>query len=176
MPTCSRIAVPVLMVILAALPSSAQDAGTNPNPPPAVELTIGHAGLVDDTTIHGTVVGGAMRLYLSPRVSIGPELTYVRAPGGESSLFLTGNVIVDLIRSRGGRPERVVPFVVAGGGFFRHTDPNGAQEFSHVEGAVTGGGGARIWLAKRIYAAAEGRIGWEPHIRITGTIGVELAK
>ena len=112
-----------------------------------------------------------MRLYLSPRVSIGPELTYVHDPGGERSLFLTGNVSIDLLRSRGGRPERVVPFVVAGGGFFRHTDPIGAQEFSHVEGAVTGGGGARIWLSKRIYAAAEGRIGWEPHIRITGTIG-----
>jgi hypothetical protein len=176
MPNCSRIGVPVLIVILASLPSSAQDFGTNANPPPAVELTIGHAMFVDDTTIHGTVFGGAMRLYLSPRVSIGPELTYVRDPGGERSLFLTGNVSIDLLRSRGGRPERVVPFVVAGGGFFRHTDPIGAQDFSYVEGALTGGGGARIWLGKRIYAAAEGRIGWEPHIRVTGTIGVELAK
>ena len=97
MPNGSRIGVPVLMVLLVSLPSSAQDFGTNPNPPPAVELTIGHAGFVDDTTIHGTVFGGAMRLYLSPRVSIGPELTYVHDPGGEHSLFLTGNVSIDLL-------------------------------------------------------------------------------
>jgi hypothetical protein len=37
---------------------------------------------------------------------------------------------------------------------------------------VTGGGGARVWLTDRVYALGEFRLGWEPHYRVTGGVGV----
>jgi hypothetical protein len=69
---------------------------------------------------------------------------------------------------------RVTPFLIAGGGLFRASDAIAGLSVSSTEGALTGGGGVRVWLTPRVYAATEFRIGWEPHIRITGTVGMTL--
>jgi hypothetical protein len=68
----------------------------------------------------------------------------------------------------------VTPFVGGGGGFFRNTNRFGASSFSYVEGAFTAGGGARVWLNDRVYAGGVMRLGWEPHTRFTGIVGVRL--
>lgn len=134
----------------------------------AVELTAGHAAFVDDAYIDHAVVSGAARTYLSPRISVGPEVTYMRGPGADRDLFVTGNLTFDLVRP----DRRVTPFLVAGGGVLRHRDRIGPNEFSSMEGAVTGGGGARVRLGDRVHALGEFRLGWEPHYRVTGGVGV----
>jgi hypothetical protein len=163
-----------LLLILAA-PAPAQS-GLASRPPAAVEAFAGYAGFVDESLIEHAVLGTSARIYLTPRIALGPELAYMRGPGADRDLFLTGNLTFDLLSPRQGRPRRVSPFLVAGGGFMRHSDSFGAGTFSSSEGAVTGGGGVRVRLNDRAYAVADFRVGWEPHVRVTGGIGVSLGR
>lgn len=153
--------VPVLFAV-SAVPVFAQMS--------AVEVVAGYAGFVDDATIDHAVVGGGARIYLSPRFSAGPELVYMHGPDGDRDLFLTGNVTFDILAPGPGRP--VIPFLVIGGGLMRHSSRVGPFSFSSTEGAVTGGGGARVRITDRAFVLGEFRIGWEPHSRVTGGIGV----
>jgi hypothetical protein len=122
------------------------------------------------------VVGGAARWSLTPRLSIGPEVTYMRGPQDDRDLFVTGNVTFDLTPAAAPRSGLVVPYVLGGAGLFRHFDRFGPQRlgFASNEGAFTAGGGARVWVTPRIYVGAEARVGWEPHARLAGTVGVQL--
>lgn len=158
--------LPLLAILLIATPAASQSTA-------AVEAIGGYAGFVDDAFIDHAVVGASGRLHLSPRISVGPEVVYMRGPGFDRDLFVTGNLTFDvLIAPAGARRGTVNPFLVAGGGFMRHSDRFGADTFTSAEGAVTGGGGARVWLTDRVYALGEFRLGWEPHYRVTGGVGV----
>jgi len=162
-----RLAAFALGVVL--LPGLAV-AQTHTGPSGAVELTGGYAGFVDDATIHHAVAGGSARWYVSPRVSIGPEVVYMKGPANDRDLFVTGNVTIDLAGSYG-RPSRVVPFVVVGAGLMRHSDRFGSTTFTSSEGAVTGGAGVRGWITERVFVAGDVRLGWELHARTTATVG-----
>ena len=73
---------------------------------PGLEFLAGYAGFVDDATIDHTIFGAAARVYLTPRVAIGPELVYMRGPNSDRDLFLTGNMTFDVIPPRGGGQAR----------------------------------------------------------------------
>jgi hypothetical protein len=150
------------------------EAQTTALPLAAVEFTAGYAAFVDDGAIEHGVIGAALRVPLTPRLSIGPELVYMRGPGEDRDLFLTGNLTFDLLGPRSGQSRRVTPFLVVGGGFSRFSNGFNGSTYSSYEGAVTGGGGARVWLTSGVYVASEVRIGWEPHLRVTGTVGIAL--
>ena len=154
-------------VLMAAFPIgvSAQD-----RPAAAVEGLAGYAGFVDDATISHTIFGGAARWYLLPRVSVGPELVYMIGPRDDRDLVVTGNVTFDFLA---GRPA-ATPFLVAGGGLFRHTDRFNGRSFSSTEGSFTLGGGVRVALGERLYFAPEFRIGWETHYRVSAALGWRL--
>jgi hypothetical protein len=170
-----RLAVSITMMMAGlAAPAAAQATELRGQPATAVEVTGGYAAFVDESAIGHGVIGGAFRFHLSRRLSVGPEIVYMIGPGDGRELFLTGNVTFDLANAGPGRTGRVTPFLVAGAGLMRHSDGLGGVGFSANEGAVTGGGGVRVWLSPRVYTASEFRIGWEPHIRITGTLGVAL--
>lgn len=141
---------------------------------PALELTTGWAGFVDDATINKTLFGGGVRVPISPRVSVGPEVVYMKGPGTTRDLMVTGNVTVDLLREPGNRPLRVVPYVVAGAGLFRRSEEFVNETFSSTEGAFTAGGGARVSVGPRVYLAPEVRLGWELHLRASVTVGVKF--
>jgi hypothetical protein len=162
----TRILALALALVLAAVSAAAQ---VTSSPSAAAEIIGGYAGFVDDATIDHAVLGGSARIYLSPRISVGPELVYMRGPGFDRDLIVTGNLTFDVRPSAG---RTVVPFLVIGGGYFRHSDRFGSTTFSSGEGAVTGGGGARIRLTDRVFALGEFRLGWEPHYRVTGGVGV----
>jgi hypothetical protein len=133
----------------------------------AVEGVGGYAGFLDESVMHHSVLGGAARWYLLPRVAVGPELVYMKGPGDDRDTVLTGNVTFDFISGA----RKVTPFLVAGGGIFRHSDRFGAETFSSTEGSFTGGGGVRIPIGERLYVAPEFRIGWEPHYRLSVAVG-----
>jgi hypothetical protein len=158
----------LLCILLAGAPAAAHAQSADVRPAPAAEFTGGYAGFADDATIDHAVFGGAMRIHLTPRVSVGPELQYMVGPGDDRDLILTGNLTLDVLPPN----RRVTPFFVMGGGLFNHSDTFGSSS----EGAFTAGGGVRAWLSERVYVASELRIGWELHYRITGTIGVALSK
>jgi hypothetical protein len=139
-----------------------------------MEVTAGYAGFVDDATISHRLVGGLARWAVTPRLSVGPEVTYMAGPGSDRDLFVTGNVTWDLISRGAPRARLVVPYVLGGAGLSRHSDRFGALTFASYEGAFTAGGGARLWVARRVYIGGEARFGWELHTRVAGTVGVQL--
>jgi hypothetical protein len=165
-----RPAILALTFVLAAGGAFAQS--SDPRPAPAVEFLAGYAGFVDDATIDHSIFGAAGRVYLTPRLAIGPELVYMVGPNSDRDLYLTGNLTFDVMRPRQGRPRRVTPFLVAGGGFFQHSDRVGTFNYTTYEGAFTGGGGVRGWITDRVYALGDVRFGWELHMRVNGGIGI----
>ncbi len=161
-----------LLLILAAAPAAAQSTAPARGSA-AVEAAGGYAGFLDESPIGHSVFGAGARIQLSRRLGIGPEIVYMRGPGFDRDLFLTANLTVDLlVPPVDARRGTVIPFLVAGGGVMRHSDRFGPNTFTSSEGAVTGGGGARVWLTDRVYALGECRLGWEPHYRVTGGVGV----
>jgi hypothetical protein len=145
-------------------------------PVSVLDLSAGYAGFVDDATIDHAIAGVGGRVYVTRRLSIGPEVVYMRGPGSDRDLFLTGNLTYDMVGERGGRPPRVVPFWVLGGGYVWHQSRIGSQGFRYTEGALTGGGGARVWLTDRTYVAGDVRLGWELHSRVAGMLGIGFGR
>lgn len=167
-----RVALAAVLMIGLSASASAQE-----RPRPAVELTGGWVGFVDDATVHERLAGGGVRWYVSPRVSLGPEISYMVGPRTLRDLLVTGNVVFDFVTPRTGAPARpITPYLVAGAGIFNHSQKFAGQTFRSNEGGFTGGGGARIRVIDRVYVAPEFRIGWELHARAAVTVGVRLGR
>jgi opacity protein-like surface antigen len=141
-------------------------------PAPAFEISSGYAGFVDESMIHHVTFGGALRWYLSPRFSVGPEVVYMNGPNGDSDVMATGNVTFDLLSPRVSR--NWMPYVVGGGGLLRHRELTGTGSFASSEAAFAGGIGARAVVSDRWFVGAEWRVGSELHTRINGLVGVTL--
>jgi hypothetical protein len=156
---------------LGLLMTAAPAAGQSSAHPIALDATIGHASFVDDAGIPHSLGGGAVRVYLTPRLAVGPELVFMHGPGSDRDLLLNGTLTYDFIRPRRGA---VSPYVAAGAGLFSHSDDFGSVTYTSREGSFTGGGGVRVWITDRVYAAGDFRIGWEPHLRGAGVVGVKF--
>jgi hypothetical protein len=158
----------ITLAVAAAAPVAAQAVA-------GIEALAGYAGFLDESAVDHTAIGGAARVHVTPRVSLGPEVVYMRGPGFDRDWFVTFNGTFDFVAQGARQPRRRVnPFLVAGVGVMRHTDRFVGQAFSSSEGAFTAGGGARVWVADRVYAFGEVRGGWEPHVRVNGGIGVRF--
>jgi len=149
-------------------------AAAQERPDPVAEFAGGALFFPDDDVVTEGVLGGAVRFYLRPRISIGPEIAYVSGEG-HSHLMLTGNLTFDFLRPAGGAPHRVTRFAVAGGGLFRTRESlPGNASFTSTEGAFTAGGGIRALVGRRVTVGVEARVGWELHVRLNGLIGVRF--
>ena len=173
--------IPVITVGMAALiglasAAHAQNGQGADVPAAAVEFAVGRAEFLDDSAIPHAVFGGAARWYVTPRIALGPELTYMVGPRQDRDLIVTGNLTFDLRAPATPASGRVEPYLVGGGGWFRHRNRFGTRTFVSDEGTVTGGGGVRVWLTRSVYAAADARIGWEPHVRVTAHVGIPLGR
>ena len=153
------------------LPASAQE-----RPGPVAEFAAGSLLFADDGVVTEGFLGGTARVYVLPRISIGPEIAYV-AGENHSHLMVTGNATFDFVRPIGREPRRVTPFAVVGGGLFQSREqfPNN-ETFTSNEGAFTAGVGVRALVGDRIVVGAEARVGWELHLRLNGIVGVRLAR
>jgi hypothetical protein len=151
--------------------AQAQTTGSPPAARPvAVEGTFGYAGFVDDATRDHDVFGIAARIAIGRRLSVGPEIVYMIGPQSDRDWFVLGSLWVDL----GSAPEtaRVVPYVVVGGGYQRHSDRFASGRFASGEGSFTAGGGARVHVIDGVYVGGDVRLGWELHLRATAHAGV----
>jgi len=159
-----KVAAVVLLTVLYPLRAGAQDGAW------VAEGTAGYAGFVDDATKNYWVAGGGFRRYLTPRLSVGPEVVVM----GNSNLLTdrhaiaTGNVILDLYPRT---VRRLTPFVVGGFGLFFSRDQVRNGPFWSNDPAFTAGGGIRARVGERVSIGAEYRLGWEPHHRLTATAG-----
>ena len=68
----------------------------------------------------------------------------------------------------------MTPFLLAGGGLFRHADTFQSGPYASTEGTFTLGFGLRAWVSRRTFVAVDARIGWEPHVRLAATVGLAL--
>lgn len=156
-----------VVATLAASPLAAQGR-------PAAEITTGWAAFPDDGVVGETLFGAGARFPISPRVSIGPEIAYMWGEQTIRDLMVTGNLWFDFLSPSGGQTPRTTPYVVVGGGLFRHSSKFFGRTFSSTEGSFTAGGGVRVWLGPSVYLAPEMRVGWEPHVRASVTLGFRL--
>ena len=171
----------VMVLSIAALscgapgPLVAQD-----NPAPIVEAVIGRSGFIDEAWDHFTTIGGGARIFVTPRLAIGPEVSFLRGDfdaRDASNLTVTGNVTFDFVRDD--RRARFVPYFAAGGGYLRQKTVVGSgaesttlRAFTSSEGTVSAGAGVRIRVNPRVFIAPEFRLGWEPETRIAVMIGM----
>lgn len=165
----------IIVSALILCPALAHPAVAEERPAAAGEFAAGAILFADDGVVSEGFVGGAARFYLRPRISVGPEITFVSG-NNHSHLMLTGNVTFDLLGPPRGAPPPVTPFVVVGGGFFQTRESFPSGTFTSADGAFTAGGGVRALAGRRLIVGAEARVGWELHIRVNGFIGVRLGE
>ena len=160
-----------MVVLVGVLPAKA---AAQERSRPVAERSAGWLGFPDDGgTVSEGMFGGAVRWYLSPRLSVGPEAMWVN--GRDHSHFvLTGNVIFDVLSPASGKPRSVTPFLLAGGGMFQTRETFLRGDYTSTEGAFTAGGGVRVRATDRVTFGLESRIGWEPHLRVNGFVGVQF--
>ncbi len=167
-------AAAALLLFASFIHASAQDDLT---PPKAeVKATLGGA-LFGEGEVPHVLVGGSFRFYVTRRVSVEPEFLYLYHSENDEDYIVQPNVAVDL------RPptKKVVPYVIAGVGAIHHRatfhgfDFNtGAPRSFDVSGTTwtaSAGGGVRIFLNDRIFISPEARVGREPTVRGTISVG-----
>jgi hypothetical protein len=160
--------IAALVCILLPTAAFAQEA-----PRIALELTPGWIGFADDGVVNEGLFAGSVRFYVTPRISVGPELSFISGHN-HSHLVLTGNVTFDFLGPRGGKAPVVTPFVVAGGGLFRTRDNFSNEPYTSNEGAFTAGGGVKAHFGDGFIVGGEARIGWELHLRVNANVGVRF--
>lgn len=142
---------------------------------PQVEFAAGSLLFPDDGIVNEGFVGANLRFYISPRVSVGPELAYITGVN-HNHLMLTGNLTYDFLSPVAGKPRLVMPFVVAGGGIFQTHETFFNGPYTSHDGAFTAGGGVRAALGDRVTVGFETRVGWELHVRANGFVGIRLGR
>jgi hypothetical protein len=159
----------IMITLCAAWPAAAQGRGTV-----VVDGAAGWTGFADDGVVSETAGAAGVRWYLSPRVSIGPEFTFISGES-HSHRVLTGNLTFDLFAPRSGQ-SRVTPYFVLGGGVFNTSESFAftGERFSSSEGAFTAGGGVRVPINDRVAVGGDARIGWEPHVRLMAFASIQL--
>ena len=165
-----RIAAIAALVAALPPPAAAQE-----RPAPVAELHGGALVFADDGFPRENFLGGAARLYVLPRVSVGPELAYISGRN-HSHLMLTGNVTFDVLSPSNGRPAPVTPFIVAGGGLFQTREQFTRERFTSAEGAFTAGGGVRALIGDLVTVGGEVRVGWELHLRVSALVGIQMGR
>ena len=141
-------------------------------PGAAAEFAAGWVGFADDGVVNEGLVGVAGRVYLLPRIGVGPEVVYIGG-ANHSHLIVTGNMTWDILATRG-RPRQVAPFLVVGVGLFRTRESFFTGTFTSTEGAFTVGGGVRAPVSDRVTVGVDMRAGWELHLRLNGSVGLRL--
>jgi hypothetical protein len=147
-----------LITLTAAEPTAAQERQW------VAEAGAGYAGLIDDATIDYLALHGSVRRRLTPRITLGPEITMMT--GGietrDLNLLLTATVTCDLTRER-----TVTPFLAAGGGLFWGREQLVGGPYWSSDPAFTAGGGLRVRATEALSWTAEYRFGWELHHRVS---------
>ena len=138
------------------------------------EASGGYTSFLDGGSIDHGGGGAALRVYIAPWLSVGPEMVYMIGPGSDRDTLLLLNVTVDLRRSMVGQVGRVEPYLTTGAGLLRHEDSRGPYSWANTGPVFTWGGGARVWVARWAYVGSDMRLGWPAHVRVMGTMGVRF--
>jgi hypothetical protein len=152
--------------------------------PPKVEVKVTAGGTDfssdDNEDLKHTAVGGAVRVYLTKRLSTESEFMYMRNGSNDLDRFFTQSIAYDFNPA-----GKYVPYLIAGVGYERHTGRFFGQDFTTGEPrtfdtsfetwSAGAGAGVKIFLTDRFFIAPEFRIGREPTLRGTVSIGYVIS-
>jgi len=145
--------------------------------PPKVEGKVIFGSVIFNEDIEHKVVGGAVRAYVTKRLSIEPEYLYLRHSDNDQDYIVQPNVAFDFTDPT----KRFVAYGIAGAGVLHHKGRFFGSDF--VTGAprvfdisvttwtASAGGGVKIFLTKRLFVSPEFRVGSEPTLRATINAG-----
>ena len=167
------------LIVTSILSGVGQPVFAQDRPAPLAEAVVGQSGFIDEAWDYFGTIGGGVRVFVTPRLAIGPEVAYLSGEFDASNLTVTANMTFDIVPDDGKR--RVVPYLVAGGGYLRQKTLVGGGPgstalvpFTSSEGTMSAGLGARIALGSQMFVAPEFRLGWEPESRLAITIGMRF--
>ena len=144
-------------------------------PKAEVRGTVGGATFGDNEILHG-LVGGSVRVYVSRRFSIEPEVFYMHHSENDQDLIVQPNVAVDLLKPTG----KFVPYAIAGVGVIHHRGRFSGFDFttgaprqfdtSFTSWTASAGLGVKVFVSDKLFVAPEARLGREPGLRGTFSI------
>ena len=174
-----RVRSLIVVEVLAAglICRAATRAHAQPQGRVAVEFVTGHAGYVDEVWDNRATAGALVRVSLTPRLAIGPEVIAQRGANDDHEWLVTGTATYDLVDATyPGR--RVVPFIVVGAGLARRSSlvgqgPGtvGLVPYVTHEFTTSGGVGVRMAITRQFFLSGDARLGWEPERRVTISVG-----
>ena len=144
---------------------------------PKVEAKVIFGSAVFDEDLEHKFVGGAVRAYVTKRLSIEPEYLYLRRSENDQDNLVQMNVAYDFTDPT----KRFVPYGIAGAGVLHNrgrvfgndfvTGAPFVREISFTTWTASVGGGVKIYLTDRLFVSPELRVGREPTVRATINVG-----
>lgn len=148
---------------------------------PKVEGKVIFGSAVFNGDLEHKIVGGAVRVYVTKRLSIEPEYLYLRHSDNDEDQLIQPNIAVDFTDPT----KRFVVYGIAGFGVLKHKGRFFGSDFATgaprvIDNSFTGwtasaGGGVKIFLTKRLFVSPEFRVGREPTVRATINVGFVFA-
>jgi hypothetical protein len=166
----------VLMTLLVTSHVVAQDSDSQPRA--EIKMIVGASDFGDDNESYPHfVVGAATRIHISRHWSIEPEFNYMRRSSNDQDYVVQPNVVYEF-NSRG---DRVVPYLIGGVGVIRHKSVFHGSDFvtgapvtfdtSYTTWSASAGAGLKVFVSKNLFVAPEARVGCQPTVRATVSIG-----
>ena len=166
-------------LVACATPLSAQPDQQLTRPKVEAKVIFGSAIFGED--LEHKVVGGAVRAYVTKRVSIEPEYLYLRRSENDQDNLVQLNVAFDFTDPT----KRFVPYGIAGAGVLHNkgrvfgndfvTGGPFVREISFTTWTVSAGGGVKIFVTNRLFVSPELRLGREPTVRASINVGYVFA-
>ena len=171
-----------ISLVACVTPLFAQQSQQLKSPRVEGKVIFGSATFGDD--IEHKVVGGAVRAYVTKRLSIEPEYLYLRHSENDQDHHFQPNVAFDFITDSTGR---LVVYGIGGVGVLHHqgeklsfndffTGAPRVVDTSFTTWTATAGVGAKIFVTKRLFVSPELRAGREPTLRATINVGYVFAR
>ena len=161
-------------LVACVIPLYAQE-GQLTQPKIEAKVTFGGANFVDDSK--HTMVGGAVRAYVRKRISLETEYLYLHHSDNDQDWLVQPSVAVDFTDPT----KRFVAYGLVGAGVLHHKGRYFGNDFATgaprvFDTSFTGwtasiGGGVKIFLTKRLFVSPEFRVGREPTVRGTISVG-----
>ena len=117
--------------------------------------------------IDHTTVGAALRAYVTKRFSVETEYLYLRNGDNDQDHLVQPSVAYDFADPAG----RLVPYVIGGVGVLHHEGSFFGTSNNFTTWTASAGVGAKIFFTKKLFVSPELRLGREPTIRATVSVG-----
>jgi len=129
--------------------------------------TVGYSNFLDEGPLHHLVTGGAARFYVTNRLAVEPEFLFMYRSRQDIDFQVIPNVVFEFTK----RESRFQPYAIGGVGLQRHRELTGTGYYWSNSWTGSAGIGTKIFLSDRLYVAPEFRLGLEPIVRITASVG-----